>query len=191
MRVISRSIIVDTTTTPHALPRPSPKNSTFRVHEVAPSEYPAFSGLGVHGGCIVCLHGVVYVLPCYCNVTWGEYEWGTKFSFHITHTDTHIADDAGGMSTFGVGTAPGKHCAQPDCNALDFLPYICYGCRATFCADHHKYDKHACSSPGAVSREVRRPTLPPGCFLCRPLHGAVGLGRRFGPPLLVASSATP
>eukprot|EP00037_Helgoeca_nana_P029918 m.364072 g.364072 ORF g.364072 m.364072 type:complete len:284 (+) comp28075_c1_seq4:271-1122(+) len=65
------------------------------------------------------------------------------------------------MSTFGVGTAPGKHCAQPDCNALDFLPYICYGCRATFCADHHKYDKHACSSPGAVSREV------PRCPLCQ------------------------
>eukprot|EP00035_Acanthoeca_spectabilis_P030714 m.10579 g.10579 ORF g.10579 m.10579 type:complete len:281 (+) comp4335_c0_seq1:176-1018(+) len=65
------------------------------------------------------------------------------------------------MSDIGVGTAPGKHCAHPGCNALDFLPYRCDGCSATFCADHRTYASHNCASPGTVSREV------PRCPLCQ------------------------
>mmetsp|Transcript_86 Transcript_86/g.196 ORF Transcript_86/g.196 Transcript_86/m.196 type:complete len:287 (-) Transcript_86:214-1074(-) len=66
-----------------------------------------------------------------------------------------------GTPGIGVGTAPGRHCSQKGCNALDFLPFVCDGCGAVFCGDHRDYAAHGCRSPGLRSREV------PRCPLCQ------------------------
>eukprot|EP00038_Savillea_parva_P018943 m.25915 g.25915 ORF g.25915 m.25915 type:complete len:293 (-) comp4277_c0_seq1:1309-2187(-) len=65
------------------------------------------------------------------------------------------------MAEIGVGTAPGRHCDQPGCNALDFLPYMCDKCRQTLCQDHRHYDRHTCEPSRGTGREV------PRCPLCQ------------------------
>ncbi|GJN34091.1 hypothetical protein PR202_gb22730 [Eleusine coracana subsp. coracana] len=42
----------------------------------------------------------------------------------------------------------GAHCDDPDCNQLDFLPFVCDGCGNTFCAEHRTYKAHGCANEG-------------------------------------------
>jgi len=48
----------------------------------------------------------------------------------------------------------GKHCAVPDCNRLDFLPFPCPGCELIFCLVHKTQEEHTCSEKDA------KPDLP-------------------------------
>eukprot|EP00051_Salpingoeca_urceolata_P018014 m.250710 g.250710 ORF g.250710 m.250710 type:complete len:73 (-) comp19101_c0_seq2:118-336(-) len=38
----------------------------------------------------------------------------------------------------------GRQCAKQGCGQLDFLPYKCNACSATFCQDHYSYTAHEC-----------------------------------------------
>lgn len=49
--------------------------------------------------------------------------------------------------------AIGQHCAHPDCQQLDFLPFTCDCCGKVFCLEHRTYAAHAC--PSAGSREMQ------------------------------------
>ncbi|KAG8428894.1 hypothetical protein GDO86_018968 [Hymenochirus boettgeri] len=40
----------------------------------------------------------------------------------------------------------GKHCSEPTCKQLDFLPLKCDACERIFCKDHITYALHKCSS---------------------------------------------
>ncbi|GJM98898.1 hypothetical protein PR202_ga15950 [Eleusine coracana subsp. coracana] len=46
----------------------------------------------------------------------------------------------------------GAHCDNPDCNQLDFLPFVCDGCDNTFCAEHRTYMAHACANKAAADQ---------------------------------------
>ena len=46
----------------------------------------------------------------------------------------------------------GVNCAHPECSQLDFLPFRCAACAATFCAAHRGKQQHACPHAGAHSR---------------------------------------
>ncbi|PWY64769.1 hypothetical protein BO70DRAFT_366918 [Aspergillus heteromorphus CBS 117.55] len=46
----------------------------------------------------------------------------------------------------------GRHCALPYCNVLDFLPFRCSSCKATFCLDHRSETAHKCPRAGEWAR---------------------------------------
>ncbi|GJN34301.1 hypothetical protein PR202_gb22950 [Eleusine coracana subsp. coracana] len=48
----------------------------------------------------------------------------------------------------------GAHCDDPDCNQLDFLPFVCDGCGKTFCTDHRTYKDHGCAKAADQGRTV-------------------------------------
>ena len=39
----------------------------------------------------------------------------------------------------------GKHCSEPTCKQLDFLPFKCRGCQKIFCLDHRTFESHSCT----------------------------------------------
>jgi predicted nucleic acid binding AN1-type Zn finger protein len=43
----------------------------------------------------------------------------------------------------------GRHCALPNCNQKDFLPFNCDFCTGTFCLEHRTYAAHGCSGQSA------------------------------------------
>ena len=38
-----------------------------------------------------------------------------------------------------------KHCSNPECRQLDFLPFTCKHCNKVTCLAHHEYTKHDCT----------------------------------------------
>uniref|UniRef100_F6R192 AN1-type zinc finger protein 2A n=1 Tax=Ciona intestinalis TaxID=7719 RepID=F6R192_CIOIN len=52
----------------------------------------------------------------------------------------------------------GKHCTEPTCNLLDFLPMQCDACEKIFCKDHFHYDHHKCES--SYKKDVQVPVCP-------------------------------
>ncbi|KNC80677.1 hypothetical protein SARC_06966 [Sphaeroforma arctica JP610] len=54
----------------------------------------------------------------------------------------------------------GKHCAQENCNLLDFLPFTCGQCEKVTCLEHKDYAAHDC--PEAYKLDVKVPV----CQLC-------------------------
>ncbi|KAF6143263.1 hypothetical protein GIB67_039046 [Kingdonia uniflora] len=48
----------------------------------------------------------------------------------------------------------GRHCQNPDCHQLDFLPFTCDSCHKVFCVEHRLTKSHSCSSPNHNSRQV-------------------------------------
>ncbi|KAG8544902.1 hypothetical protein GDO81_021632 [Engystomops pustulosus] len=52
----------------------------------------------------------------------------------------------------------GKHCSEPTCKQLDFLPLKCDACEQIFCKDHITYALHSCSS--AYKKDVQVPVCP-------------------------------
>lgn len=54
----------------------------------------------------------------------------------------------------------GKHCAEPTCCQLDFLPFTCNLCKKEFCVDHHTYTAHGCTESYRADVQV------PICPLC-------------------------
>uniref|UniRef100_A0A1D2ACU5 Zinc finger AN1 and C2H2 domain-containing stress-associated protein 16 n=2 Tax=Auxenochlorella protothecoides TaxID=3075 RepID=A0A1D2ACU5_AUXPR len=68
-----------------------------------------------------------------------------------------------GSSGMAVGDADeadllsvGTHCAFPDCNQLDFLPFTCKHCRGVFCLEHRSQAQHECA----------RRDAEPGTLVC-------------------------
>lgn len=52
----------------------------------------------------------------------------------------------------------GEHCADHQCQRLDFLPMKCDACEKIFCITHYKYDSHSC--PQAYLKENQVPICP-------------------------------
>ncbi|XP_052610209.1 AN1-type zinc finger protein 2A [Peromyscus californicus insignis] len=52
----------------------------------------------------------------------------------------------------------GKHCSEPTCKQLDFLPITCDACKEDFCKDHFSYWSHKC--PFAFKKDVQVPVCP-------------------------------
>merc|ERR1712110_314549 len=50
----------------------------------------------------------------------------------------------------------GRHCSEPTCRMLDFLPMKCDACSQIFCTDHLQYDDHKCSSSYKKNIQVTR-----------------------------------
>eukprot|EP01113_Clastostelium_recurvatum_P043822 TRINITY_DN7311_c0_g1_i4.p1 TRINITY_DN7311_c0_g1~~TRINITY_DN7311_c0_g1_i4.p1 ORF type:complete len:293 (-),score=42.83 TRINITY_DN7311_c0_g1_i4:68-904(-) len=48
----------------------------------------------------------------------------------------------------------GKHCSEPYCKQLDFLPFKCAGCDKIFCLEHRSYDSHHCPKRLVVDRKA-------------------------------------
>ncbi|CAG8549942.1 7247_t:CDS:2 [Acaulospora morrowiae] len=61
------------------------------------------------------------------------------------------------MELFDVG----RHCANPDCKQLDYLPIKCQYCKKSFCSEHSKPVEHNCAdAPKGDGERV------PICPLC-------------------------
>ena len=45
----------------------------------------------------------------------------------------------------------GRHCALESCHRLDFLPFQCDHCHASFCLEHRTVASHSCASAPAPS----------------------------------------
>ena len=43
----------------------------------------------------------------------------------------------------------GDHCELPGCKQVDFLPFVCSGCKATYCLTHRSAREHECPKAGA------------------------------------------
>jgi len=54
----------------------------------------------------------------------------------------------------------GKHCSEPTCKRLDFLPMKCDACSQIFCGDHITYSTHSCTESYKKDNQV------PVCPLC-------------------------
>ncbi|POY75377.1 hypothetical protein BMF94_1534 [Rhodotorula taiwanensis] len=55
----------------------------------------------------------------------------------------------------------GRHCKEPSCNQLDFLPFKCPSCRLDFCSDHWRPPAgHKCSEYDETKADNRVPTCP-------------------------------
>ncbi|XP_023719218.1 cyclic AMP-responsive element-binding protein 3-like protein 2 isoform X2 [Cryptotermes secundus] len=52
----------------------------------------------------------------------------------------------------------GKHCSDPTCKQLDYLPLKCEACENIFCREHVSYKSHAC--PSAYKKDVQVPVCP-------------------------------
>lgn len=55
--------------------------------------------------------------------------------------------------------AIGAHCQFPYCHQLDFLPFRCESCRATYCLDHRTETAHKCPNAGAWAAMRRRNSI--------------------------------
>ncbi len=66
----------------------------------------------------------------------------------------------------------GKHCSDPYCRQLDFLPFTCDLCKRVFCAEHHKYADHNC--PLADTKD-KRVIVCPICNTALPLPEGTSL----------------
>ncbi|KAF0516277.1 AN1-type zinc finger protein 2B isoform X1 [Gigaspora margarita] len=53
----------------------------------------------------------------------------------------------------------GRHCANPDCKRLDYLPTKCQYCKKEYCFDHSKPSEHNCNDAPSGDGE-RVPTCP-------------------------------
>ena len=62
---------------------------------------------------------------------------------------------AAGGAALGDVMDVGSHCAHAGCSQLDFLPFRCAACAATFCAAHRGKQQHACPHAGARPRAAR------------------------------------
>jgi AN1-type zinc finger protein 1 len=40
----------------------------------------------------------------------------------------------------------GKHCSLPECNMLDYCPFLCQHCAAYHCLKHRMPDQHKCKN---------------------------------------------
>lgn len=58
----------------------------------------------------------------------------------------------------------GKHCTQPECKQLDFLPFTCDLCKKVFCLDHREYKQHDCPQI-----HTRKDAIVPVCPACNQL----------------------
>lgn len=54
----------------------------------------------------------------------------------------------------------GRHCANPDCKQLDYLPLKCQHCQNYYCAEHSKPKQHSCPNQPSTEDGVRVPTCP-------------------------------
>jgi len=54
----------------------------------------------------------------------------------------------------------GKHCKEPSCQQLDFLPMNCDCCGKLFCGDHITYSSHSCTESYKKDNKI------PVCPLC-------------------------
>lgn len=52
----------------------------------------------------------------------------------------------------------GRHCNNPDCKRLDFLPMKCDACEGIFCVSHYNYETHSC--PKSYMRNNQVPICP-------------------------------
>jgi len=52
----------------------------------------------------------------------------------------------------------GKHCSDPACKQLDYLPLKCDACESIFCREHISYKNHDC--PSAYKKDVQVPVCP-------------------------------
>lgn len=52
--------------------------------------------------------------------------------------------------------AIGAHCQYTFCNQLDFLPFRCESCRATYCLDHRTETAHKCPNAGEWAAARRK-----------------------------------
>ncbi|KAI4121561.1 MAG: hypothetical protein LQ347_006814, partial [Umbilicaria vellea] len=52
--------------------------------------------------------------------------------------------------------AIGAHCQYTYCNQLDFLPFRCESCKATYCLDHRTETAHRCPHAGAWATARRK-----------------------------------
>ncbi|XP_019855081.1 PREDICTED: AN1-type zinc finger protein 1-like isoform X2 [Amphimedon queenslandica] len=64
----------------------------------------------------------------------------------------------------------GSHCSVSSCRKLDFLPFVCDGCKKIFCSDHRSSETHNCisistSSPAEVCGISKAPKLTVSCSL--------------------------
>lgn len=56
----------------------------------------------------------------------------------------------------------GKHCSIKDCKLLDFLPFVCEHCQATFCKEHFHMISHECLKTESAKCAAEKSTN----FLC-------------------------
>jgi predicted nucleic acid binding AN1-type Zn finger protein len=56
-------------------------------------------------------------------------------------------------------TLIGSHCQFAFCNQLDFLPFRCESCHATYCLDHRTETAHQCPKAGEWAARRRRAQL--------------------------------
>lgn len=47
----------------------------------------------------------------------------------------------------------GKHCSEPSCKLLDFLPFECTSCKKTFCLEHRSFTAHKCTAQDVYAPE--------------------------------------
>jgi len=52
----------------------------------------------------------------------------------------------------------GKHCEVVECKQIDFLPFVCSGCKKITCLEHRTYDSHKC--PNANHKDKQIDTCP-------------------------------
>lgn len=58
-------------------------------------------------------------------------------------------------------TGLGKHCDEPICKQLDFLPFSCEECKGTFCVEHKDPKNHSCNVDLSVKGKM------PQCPICK------------------------
>jgi len=61
----------------------------------------------------------------------------------------------------------GRHCSDPYCRQMDFLPMTCDGCGEVFCSEHFKYEAHSC--PKGRATTDKRVIVCPLCSQAVPL----------------------
>ncbi len=54
----------------------------------------------------------------------------------------------------------GRHCSEPSCHQLDFLPHLCHKCGQYYCLDHFQLTRHKCVEP------LESVNTMPTCPLC-------------------------
>ena len=70
----------------------------------------------------------------------------------------------------------GRHCACPDCNLRDFLPFECNLCKKSFCLNHRTYESHECDKYTStivdnidvkIREQKERKKQHPKCIKCK------------------------
>jgi AN1-type zinc finger protein 2 len=65
----------------------------------------------------------------------------------------------------------GKHCANEDCNQLDFLPFECKLCKSFYCSEHRGFVNHISSCPGRTETHKFSATVVLCPVCCEPVNG--------------------